>query len=464
MSASSGTAEQKRELLPIDYVCTWHDSSACRDHSAILSTFPARLIAIITFAVCLMSPISFADDAYDLSGEWYFEVLTSPNGPGKRDVLFRQDGQRVIGFIESSSASGRFVGNFDGRQLTFTAVLEFGGLPFGADYKATVDGDSMRGSIDFGDYGTATFVGYRGRAPDPAASVNAEVEGLVVANSIDAAVLDERFGVSNDGLLVPEMLTVSAGRFVMGSRKAGEALPFGDDFAHLHEVEISAFLMSRFLITNAQYLTFCEATGREPPKSPRGWGDYLRRMPNHPVVNVSYNDAEAYANWLSKITDRKFQLPTEAEWEFAARAGTTDGRLYLWGDEWDIDAANTSTWHIGQVVDRDAWKTWWDSEGQVMAKSRPMTTRVGSFEPNGWGFYDMTGNVWEWMRDWYEADYYARSPAKDPQGPLSGDEKVLRGCSWYNKPDVCFISTRDRYALDLRLYYNGFRVVAENGP
>ena len=89
-----------------------------------------------------------------------------------------------------------------------------------------------------------------------------------------------------------------------------------------------------------------------------------------------------------------------------------------------------------------------------------MTTRVGSFKPNAWGFYDMAGNVWEWMNDWYESGFYARSPAKDPSGPASGHEKVLRGCSWYNKPEVCFIATRDRYGPDLRLYYNGFRVVA----
>jgi formylglycine-generating enzyme required for sulfatase activity len=89
-----------------------------------------------------------------------------------------------------------------------------------------------------------------------------------------------------------------------------------------------------------------------------------------------------------------------------------------------------------------------------------MTTRVGSFPPNDWGFYDMTGNVWEWVHDWYQADYYAVSPDKDPMGPPSGTEKVLRGCSWYNKPDVCFHATRDRYNPELRLYYNGFRVVA----
>ena len=133
---------------------------------------------------------------------------------------------------------------------------------------------------------------------------------------------------------------------------------------------------------------------------------------------------------------------------------------FVSGETWDIDAANISVWRIGRIPDRDGWKAWWDSEGDRMSKSRPMTTRVGSFPPNAWGFYDMAGNVWEWMHDWYQADYYAVSPAKNPLGPPAGDEKALRGCSWYNKPDVCFIATRDRYAPDVRLYYNGFRVVA----
>ena len=99
-----------------------------------------RLIAVI--ACCLLLQAAVASDSVDLSGEWHFDVLKSPNGPGKRAVLFRQDGERVIGFIESNSASGRFVGSLDGRRLAFTAVLEFGGQPFGADYEATVDGDS----------------------------------------------------------------------------------------------------------------------------------------------------------------------------------------------------------------------------------------------------------------------------------------------------------------------------------
>ena len=140
--------------------------------------------------------------------------------------------------------------------------------------------------------------------------------------------------------------------------------------------------------------------------------------------------------------------------------GGTEGRNFVFGDTWQIDGANISLWRIGKVVDRDGWKEWWDRDGDRLSKSQPMTTRVGSFPPNAWGLYDMAGNVWQWTQDWYQADYYAVSPAKDPMGPVTGDEKVLRGCSWYNQPDVCFVATRDRYSPEQRLYYNGFRVVA----
>jgi formylglycine-generating enzyme required for sulfatase activity len=218
--------------------------------------------------------------------------------------------------------------------------------------------------------------------------------------------------------------------------------------------------MSRFLVTNAQYLAFSTATKRDVPLPPKGWNDYGTRYPNHPVVNVNYDDAVAYTTWLTTVTGLPVRLPTEAEWEYAARSGT-EGQNFVFGNEWQARAANTATWHIGKLVDRDDWKAWWDSEGDRLAKSQPMTTRVGSFKPTAWGLYDMAGNVWQWTGDWYQADYYTVSPAGNPAGPATGDEKVLRGCSWYNQPDVCFIATRDRYAPDRRLYYNGFRIVAE---
>lgn len=402
-----------------------------------------------------------AEQEFSLSGEWYFDVLTSPNGPGQREVLFLQEDERIIGFIDSSSASGRFVGSFDGESVEFTAVLEFGGQPLAAVYQAKVDGDTMSGVIEYGLYGQATFVGFRGRRPTESTAQDAKLIGSAKEANIDVSIVGDFFGVSSNNVLMPEIIAVEGGRFEMGNNDPAVNPDYGKDFAHVHTLEVSDFRMSRFLITNAQYLAFCEATGREPPIPPKGWGDDLHLYPNHPIVKVNSRDAEAYANWLSGISGDTYRLPTEAQWEYAARAGV-DGKNFIFGDEWHIDGANISIWRIGEIPGRDGWKVWWDSEGDQMSKSQPMTTRVGSFPPNGWGFYDMAGNVWEWMHDWYQADYYTVSPEKDPMGPPSGDEKVLRGCSWYNQPDVCFIATRDRYAPELRLYYNGFRVVATN--
>jgi len=411
------------------------------------------------YALALFSSGVTAAEEGPLSGEWYFDVLTSPNGPGQREVLFLQEGERVIGFVDSNAASGRFVGSFDGKHLEFTAVLEFGGQPMAAVYRATVDGNRMSGTIEYGLYGQATFVGFRGRRPMAATSGDRKLVGSAREANLDVASVGDFFGVTDHGVLTPEMLAVEGGRFRMGNNGPDVNPDYGKDFALVHTVEVSPFRMSRFLVTNAQYLAFCEAIGRDPPVPPKGWGDYLHVYPNHPVTNVSAQDAEDYTNWLSKISGTAYRLPTEAEWEYAARAGI-DGKNYVFGDKWDIDGANISVWRIGKIPTRDEWKAWWDSEGDRMSKSEPMTTRVGSFAPNRWGFYDMTGNLWEWMQDWYQGDYYAVSPKKDPMGPSSGDEKVLRGCSWYNKPGVCFNATRDRYAPELRLYYNGFRVVA----
>ena len=393
----------------------------------------------------------------DLSGEWYFDVQ-SQNGPGHRDVLFRQEGERVIGFIESDSASGRFVGAVHGEALEFTAVLEFGGQPMAAVYRAKLAGDSMAGTIDFGLYGRATFTGHRGRRPAAARAGETKIEGSAVTAGIVAASAGDFFGVARDGVLLPEMVVIPAGSFRMGNNGPAVKPEFGGDYSHVHLVQISAFRMSRFLVTNAQFMAFCAATKCEPPLSPKGWGDYARVYPNHPVVDVSYTDAVAYVAWLSAKTGGDYRLPTEAEWEYAARAGAGE-KNFVFGDSWQVDGANTSIWRIGKLVDRDEWKAWWDRDGDRLSKSQPMTTRVGSFKPNAWGLYDMTGNVWEWTQDWYQKDYYAVSPAKDPQGPATGDEKVLRGCSWYNQPDVCFVATRDRYAPAQRLYYNGFRIV-----
>lgn len=425
---------------------------ACRNCSSApdLSWRHLGALLALLFSLCA--------SAADLSGDWYFEVQ-SPNGPGYRDVLFRQEGSRIIGFIDSDSASGRFVGKVSGDDLEFTAVLEFGGQPMAAVYKGRIDGDRMSGTIEYGAYGKATFNGHRGRRPHAATAT--AIEGSARAAGIVAAAAGDLFGVMSGRVLLPEMVDIPAGRFRMGNNGPLVKPEYGADFAHVHPVELPAFRISRFLVTNAQYAAFTTATGRAAVVPPRGWDDYTARYPNHPVTNVNFADATAYADWLARTTGRRYRLPSEAEWEYAARGGV-DGQNFVFGNEWQARGANTATWRIGRLVTRDEWKTWWDDTGNHLSKTQPMTTRVGSFAPNAWGLYDMTGNVWEWTRDWYQADYYDDSPLRDPQGPATGTEKVLRGCSWYNQPDVCFLATRDRSTPQQRLYYNGFRVVDES--
>jgi len=161
-----------------------------------------------------------------------------------------------------------------------------------------------------------------------------------------------------------------------------------------HTVYLDAFYMDVYEVTNAQYKEFMDATGR---KAPIYWDDSRLDTPNHPVVNVSWDGANAYAKWAGK------RLPTEAEWEKAARGGLVRKR-FPWGDE-------------------DPDDTRYNFEGKSI-------TPVESYPPNGYGLYDMGGNVWEWCADWYDKGYYAVSPRKNPQGPNSDNTRVLRGKPW----------------------------------
>jgi formylglycine-generating enzyme required for sulfatase activity len=148
---------------------------------------------------------------------------------------------------------------------------------------------------------------------------------------------------------------------------------------------------------------------------------------DHPVVNVTWSQASAYCQWA------KGRLPTEAEWECAARGGE-QGHIYPWGDRYEPGQAN-------------------DSDGFRQAG----TKRVGSYAPNTYGLYDMVGNVWEWVSDWFDDGYYAHAPLVNPQGPLSGQARVMRGGSWRPFPRVLRTSNRGRSQPDRTNYYVGFR-------
>jgi sulfatase modifying factor 1 len=188
------------------------------------------------------------------------------------------------------------------------------------------------------------------------------------------------------------MVPIPAGEFQMGSND-GEP-----DEQPAHTIYLDAFYMDMYEVTNALYRKFMDATGHE---APRYWNDPKCNAPDQPVVGVTWHDARAYCDWAGK------RLPTEAEWEKAARGGLA-GKTYPWGDNEDTAAPGAG-----------------GNEG--VSGAFP----VGSFAPNGYGLYDMARNAWEWCADWYGEDYYPKSPGRNPKGPDSGENRVLRGGSWF---------------------------------
>lgn len=229
---------------------------------------------------------------------------------------------------------------------------------------------------------------------------------------------------------VTGMVLVPAGEFWMGRTHLSLPDELGwverarMDDRPVHLVSIDSFYMDKYEVTNAGYTRFIEATGN---RKPHHWihGKYPEGKAEHPVYNVSWDEAAAYCKWVSQ------RLPTEAEWEWAARGGL-DRKLYAWGDEHPRARGGRLGYQAAGAVER-------------AVIGRVGTSIVGSFPPNGFGLYDMIGNVWEWVADWYAPNYYSISPDRNPPGPDSGNYRVIRGGGW---PDA-----DDRF---LRVYYRNF--------
>ncbi|KOR31647.1 hypothetical protein TI05_12325, partial [Achromatium sp. WMS3] len=222
----------------------------------------------------------------------------------------------------------------------------------------------------------------------------------------------------------PAMLVIPAGIYKMGSDKYKNEKP-------IHQVTISKpFAMGKYPVTFEEYDAFCVATGRDKPND-RDWGRGKR-----PVIYISWNDAVAYCKWLSEQTGKDYRLPTEAEWEYCCRAGTTT--RYWWSDAVGKNNANCS----------DCGSQWYNRR----------TVPVGSFKPNPWGLYDVHGNVWEWCNDWYADDYYQQSPDHDPIGPKDGAARVLRGGSWLLSADYVRAANRSRHVPGFRVSSVGLRL------
>jgi formylglycine-generating enzyme required for sulfatase activity len=275
---------------------------------------------------------------------------------------------------------------------------------------------------------------------------------------------------------LPAMVYVQGGTFEMGSTEGDS------DEKPVHTVTVSDFYIGRFEVTVEAFSEFVQATDYRTDAE-KGDGSYIhengnwtkkaginwrydatgKRRPsseyNHPVIHVSWNDAVAYCNWLSQQHSYEpvytikgdqvtanweangYRLPTEAEWEFAARSrggrdkwsGTSQGsELASYGNHWESGSN-----------DKDGYEH---------------TAPVGSFRTNDLGLHDMSGNVWEWCWDWYDSDYYSNSSSRNPRGPSTGSNRVLRGGSWYDVP--AYLRCANRYGIspDFRSYFIGFRL------
>jgi len=244
----------------------------------------------------------------------------------------------------------------------------------------------------------------------------------------------------------PPMVRIPAGFFVMGSPDLGEAEK------PAHRVYLDEYYIGLFEVTNAQYKTFCHATGYSYPVvtwEPDGetTASDLINKPNFPVVGINWEDAVAYCRWLSETTGKQYRLPTEAEWEKAARGGL-EGKKYPWGDE-APEAGGRYRANVGSEADNNRLRK---RDGFLY------TAPVGSFPPNGYGLYDVAGNVWEWCADIYDENYYCYSPEMNPLGPASGQKRVLRGGSWWGGPSRLPCAARLWNYPFIRYASTGFRV------
>ncbi|HNK54231.1 MAG TPA: formylglycine-generating enzyme family protein [Ottowia sp.] len=294
---------------------------------------------------------------------------------------------------------------------------------------------------------------------------------------------------------------VPAGEFMMGSAESPQALakafPHAErrrltdlaDEQPVHRVRLTRdFWLGAHEVTVGQFRQFVQASGYVPESVRDGSGAYgfnprydpsrtqrgdlfegrdpryswqnpgFAQTDAHPVVNVTWNDAVAMARWLSEREGVTYRLPTEAEWEYAARAGSRT--RYPAGDDPQVLLRTANTF------DRETALRWprWRAQAGAGSDGHVFTAPVGSHAPNAFGLYDMIGNVWEWCADWYGENYYARSPTDDPAGPASGKVRVRRGGSWHTWPLYARVAFRNWNTPETRYVLLGFRLLREQGP
>jgi formylglycine-generating enzyme required for sulfatase activity len=231
--------------------------------------------------------------------------------------------------------------------------------------------------------------------------------------------------------IAPALIQIPAGWFLMGSDS-------GQDCERpIHRVWIDTFLMAATQVTNAEYERFLSATGNP---SPPFWQDANFNHSQQPAAGVSWHEAVRYCEWLSSQTGRHFRLPTEAEWEIAARGGL-EQKQFSWGDEPPQSLPDYATrWQTGPE-------------------------RVGRYAPNAFGLHDIGDNVHEWCSDWYDPNYYAVSTDRNPRGPekspMTPQRKSSRGGSWRHHIKVARCSARSSIPPEFQYADYGFRVACD---
>jgi formylglycine-generating enzyme required for sulfatase activity len=287
-----------------------------------------------------------------------------------------------------------------------------------------------------------------------------------------------------------KLVLVSSGQFKMGSGESADdatalfSKTYGAEFLKAgffkdehpqHRVRITRpFYLGACHVTRGQFRQFVAdadyTTDAEKGGKPGalGWNPDTKKVgfnenyswrsagfdqtDDHPVINVSWNDAVAFCKWLSGKEGKKYRLPTEAEWEYACRAGTTT--RYFSGDDPETLA------EAGNVADKTFKAKFPSAKGTLKAADGYVfTAPVGSFKPNAFGLYDMLGNAWQWCSDRYDPRYYTEALKTDPTGPDSGDLRVLRGGSWVDGPIYTRSTKRSGLTPGNRSDFTGFRVV-----
>jgi len=294
--------------------------------------------------------------------------------------------------------------------------------------EATVTGSGFAAEVEVPEGPVVLEIELEDRAGNVSTS-RVEYRGMTVPEGLVLLEVDPTFGPVFQSVKAPrvELARLEGGTFSMGSSD-GDA-----DEKVIHEVTFSPYLLARTETTNAAYARYVEEAGARKPRNPQWAPDYFTSHPDHPVVNVSWDEAKAFCEWAG------LRLPTEAEWEFAALSDT--GGTYPWGNEAPGEGGT--------------WRAVHDAKDDGYLQDAPTASLPAGDSP--FGLSDMAGNVWEWTADGYRP--YSSEAQTDPE-PVSGSEKVLRGGSWTSSADAIRSANRYKLPANTRRHNIGFRCAA----